>query len=311
MAKELVKLKEENVDGIVLDLRNNPGGSLGDVVEMVGLFINQGPVVQVKGRDSRPMILEDHARTALYNGPFTVMVNEFSASASEIFAAAIQDYKRGVIIGSTSTYGKGTVQRPYLLDKSSGVDSGLGTVKLTMEKFYRISGGSTQLRGVASDIVLPDVYEHSKYREKDQPDALPWDVIARASYTSFKSGYNLNSIAGLSNNRIKNNDTFNGIAKDADWLDKESEQLYPLNLDKYRQRQQEVKDTVAHLERLTKLSQPMNISFLAADSSKYNADKDKGDRYRLWLNSLETDIYLKETVNVVGDMITQKTLVSR
>jgi carboxyl-terminal processing protease len=311
VAKELVKLKEENVDGIVLDLRNNPGGSLGDVVEMVGLFINQGPVVQVKGRDSRPMILEDHARTALYNGPFTVMVNEFSASASEIFAAAIQDYKRGVIIGSTSTYGKGTVQRPYLLDKSSGVDSGLGTVKLTMEKFYRISGGSTQLRGVASDIVLPDVYEHSKYREKDQPDALPWDVIARASYTSFKSGYNLNSIAGLSNNRIKNNDTFNGIAKDADWLDKESEQLYPLNLDKYRQRQQEVKDTVAHLERLTKLSQPMNISFLAADSSKYNADKDKGDRYRLWLNSLETDIYLKETVNVVGDMITQKTLVSR
>jgi carboxyl-terminal processing protease len=311
VAKELVKLKEENVDGIILDLRNNPGGSLGDVVEMVGLFINQGPVVQVKGREGRPMILEDHARTALYNGPFTVMVNEFSASASEIFAAAIQDYKRGVIIGSTSTYGKGTVQRPFPLDKSSGIDSGLGTVKLTMEKFYRISGGSTQLRGVASDIVLPDAYEHSKYREKDQPDALPWDVIARANYTSFKAGYNLNNITGLSNDRIKNNDTFNGIAKDADWLDKESEQLYPLNLDKYRRRQQEVKDTVAHLERLSKLSQPMKISFLAADSSKYNADKDKGDRYRAWLNSLATDIYLKETVNVVGDMITQKTLVSR
>ena len=310
VAKELVKLKEENVDGVVLDLRNNPGGSLGDVVEMVGLFVNQGPVVQVKGREGRPMVLEDHARGALYTGPLTVMVNEFSASASEIFAAAIQDYKRGIIIGSTSTFGKGTVQRPFPLERSTvGVDSGLGTIKLTMEKFYRISGGSTQLRGVASDIVLPDAYEHSKYREKDQPDALPYDVIARASYTPFRAGYNISSIASTSNDRIKNNDTFNEIGIDADWLDKESDQPYPLNIDKYRLRQQEVRDTVAHIEKLSKLSQAMNLSFLSADSAKYSVDKDKGDRYRAWLNALSTDVYLKETVTVMGDMITQKTLV--
>jgi carboxyl-terminal processing protease len=310
VAKELVKLKEENVDGVVLDLRNNPGGSLGDVVEMVGLFVNQGPVVQVKGREGRPMVLEDHARGALYTGPLTVMVNEFSASASEIFAAAIQDYKRGIIIGSTSTFGKGTVQRPFPLERSTvGVDSGLGTIKLTMEKFYRISGGSTQLRGVASDIVLPDAYEHSKYREKDQPDALPYDVIARASYTPFRAGYNISSIASTSNDRIKNNDTFNEIGIDADWLDKESDQPYPLNIDKYRLRQQEVRDTVAHIEKLSKLSQAMNLSFLPADSTKYSVDKDKGDRYRAWLNALSTDVYLKETVTVMGDMITQKTLV--
>jgi carboxyl-terminal processing protease len=312
VAKELVKLKEENVDGVVLDLRNNPGGSLGDVVEMVGLFVNQGPVVQVKGREGRPMVLEDHARSALYTGPLTVMVNEFSASASEIFAAAIQDYKRGIIIGSTSTFGKGTVQRPYPLERSNvSMDSGLGTIKLTMEKFYRISGGSTQLRGVASDVVLPDAYEHSKYREKDQPDALPYDVIARASYTPFHAGYNINAIAGVSNNRIKSNDTFNQIGVDADWLDKESDQPYPLNIDKYRLRQQEVRDTVAHIEKLSKLSQPMNLAFLATDSTKYAVDKDKGDRYRAWLNALSTDIYLKETVTVMGDIITQKTLVSR
>jgi carboxyl-terminal processing protease len=312
VAKELVKLKEENVDGVVLDLRNNPGGSLGDVVEMVGLFVNQGPVVQVKGREGRPMVLEDHARSALYTGPLTVMVNEFSASASEIFAAAIQDYKRGIIIGSTSTFGKGTVQRPYPLERSNvSVDSGLGTIKLTMEKFYRISGGSTQLRGVASDIVLPDAYEHSKYREKDQPDALPYDVIARASYSPFHAGYNINAIAGVGNNRIKSNDTFNQIGVDADWLDKESDQPYPLNIDKYRLRQQEVRDTVAHIEKLSKLSQPMNLAFLATDSTKYAVDKDKGDRYRAWLNALSTDIYLKETVTVMGDIITQKTLVSR
>ncbi len=312
VAKELVKLKEEKVDGVVLDLRNNPGGSLGDVVEMVGLFVNQGPVVQVKGREGRPMVLEDHARSALYTGPLTVMVNEFSASASEIFAAAIQDYKRGIIIGSTSTFGKGTVQRPYPLERSNvSMDSGLGTIKLTMEKFYRISGGSTQLRGVASDVVLPDAYEHSKYREKDQPDALPYDVIARASYTPFHAGYNINAIAGVSNNRIKSNDTFNQIGVDADWLDKESDQPYPLNIDKYRLRQQEVRDTVAHIEKLSKLSQPMNLAFLATDSTKYAVDKDKGDRYRAWLNALSTDIYLKETVTVMGDIITQKTLVSR
>jgi carboxyl-terminal processing protease len=312
VAKELVKLKEENVDGIILDLRNNPGGSLGDVVEMVGLFVNQGPVVQVKGREGRPMVLEDHARGALYTGPLTVMVNEFSASASEIFAAAIQDYKRGIIIGSTSTFGKGTVQRPYPLERSNmGVDTSLGTIKLTMEKFYRISGGSTQLRGVASDIVLPDAYEHSKYREKDQPDALPYDVIARASYTPFRTAYNIGAISGTSNDRVKSSDVFNQIGIDADWLDKESDQPYPLNIDKYRQRQAEVKDTVSHIEKLSKLSHPMNLSFLAVDSTKYSADKDKGDRYRAWLNALSTDIYLKETVDVVGDMITQKTLVRR
>ena len=312
VAKELVKLKEENVDGIVLDLRNNPGGSLGDVVEMVGLFVNQGPVVQVKGREGRPMVLEDHARSALYTGPLTVMVNEFSASASEIFAAAIQDYKRGIIIGSTSTFGKGTVQRPFPLDRSNaGVDSGLGTIKLTMEKFYRVSGGSTQLRGVASDIVLPDAYEHSKYREKDQPDALPYDVIARASYTPFRTSYNISAISSVNNERIKSNETFNEIGVDADWLDKESDQPYPLNIDKYHQRQQEVKDTVAHIEKLSKLSHPMNLAFLAADSAKYAVDKDKGDRYRAWLNALSSDIYLKQTVDVMGDMITQKNFVTR
>jgi carboxyl-terminal processing protease len=309
VAKELVKLKEENVDGIVLDLRNNPGGSLGDVVEMVGLFVNQGPVVQVKGREGRPMVLEDHARGALYTGPLTVMVNEFSASASEIFAAAIQDYKRGIIIGSTSTFGKGTVQRPFPLERNSlAMDSGLGTIKLTMEKFYRISGGSTQLRGVASDIVLPDAYEHSKYREKDQPDALPYDVIAKATYTPFRTNYNINAISSESNDRIKNNAVFNQIGVDADWLDKESDQPYPLNIDKYRQRQQEVKDTVSHIEKLGKLSQSMNLSFLSVDSTKYNADKDKGDRYHAWLNALSNDIYLKETVTVMGDMITQKNM---
>ena len=194
VAKEIIKLKEDKVDGIIMDLRNNGGGSLYDVVQMVGLFIDRGPIVQVKDRDGKPNILEDKNREVLYDGPLTVMVNEFSASASEIFAAAIQDYGRGVVIGSTTTYGKGTVQRNLGLDPESGFlnsNSDLGTIKLTLQKFYRVNGGSTQLKGVTSDIVLPDNYEYLKFREKDDPDALPWDEIKRASIKNWKSGYEL------------------------------------------------------------------------------------------------------------------------
>ncbi|HRA12064.1 MAG TPA: S41 family peptidase, partial [Chitinophagaceae bacterium] len=177
VANEVTKLKAENVDGIVIDLRNNGGGSLYDVVQMAGLFIEDGPIVQVKDRENNASVLKDKDRNVLYTGPLAVMVNEFSASASEIFAAAIQDYGRGVIIGSTSTYGKGTVQRNIGLDENgfSLSNAELGTVKLTLQKFYRINGGSTQLKGVSSDIILPDNLEYLKVREKDDEDALPWD----------------------------------------------------------------------------------------------------------------------------------------
>ena len=191
VANEVKKLKEEQVDGIVIDLRNNGGGSLYDVVQMAGLFIDEGPIVQVKDRDNKPSVLKDKDKNVLYTGPLAVMVNEFSASASEIFAAAIQDYNRGVIIGSTSTYGKGTVQRNIGLDEngfSVNQVQNLGTVKLTLQKFYRINGGSTQLKGVYSDIVLPDNLENLKVREKDDPDALPWDEINKAPITTGVPG---------------------------------------------------------------------------------------------------------------------------
>src|SRR5205085_4398666 len=157
VAKEVKKLKDQNVDGIVIDLRNNGGGSLYDVVQMAGLFIEDGPIVQVKDRDGKPSVMKDKDHGVLYDGPLAVMVNEFSASASEIFAAAIQDYGRGIIIGSTSTYGKGTVQRNIGLDPDNNfmtTNSELGSLKLTLQKFYRINGGSTQLKGVVPDVVI-------------------------------------------------------------------------------------------------------------------------------------------------------------
>src|SRR5882724_1481399 len=231
VAREVMKLKEQKVDGIILDLRHNGGGSLYDVVQMAGLFVERGPIVQVRDRDGRPQILPDNDKSVLYDGPFAVMVDELSASASEIFAAAIQDYKRGVIIGSTTTYGKGTVQRNIGLDKDLGfmsTNSELGTIKLTLQKFYRINGGSTQLKGVASDIVLPDVYEHYITREKDQPDALPWDEIPKADYTSWKYAYDINGIRNSSNERLKSNNSFTNIETDAAWLGKQKDKTYSL-----------------------------------------------------------------------------------
>ncbi len=312
VARELIKLKEQKVDGVVLDLRNNGGGSLYDVVQMVGLFIDQGPVVQVRDRDGKPQILSDHDKTVLYDGPFAVMVNELSASASEIFAAAIQDYKRGVIIGSTSTYGKGTVQRNIGLDKAFGMseaNSPLGTVKLTLQKFYRINGGSTQLRGVSSDVVLPDLYEHYKIREKDQEDALPWDEIPKADYNTWKYAYDVDNIKSASNQRIKNNPVFNGIKDDALWLDKQNEKQFPLSLEKYRETQKQSKAVIKQIDSLSKLHTPMNVETLPQDENKFAGDKDKADRFKQWVDSKKTDIYLKEAVNVMDDMIAQKSLV--
>jgi carboxyl-terminal processing protease len=312
VAREIIKLKEAKVDGIVLDLRNNGGGSLYDVVQMVGLFIDQGPVVQVRDRDMKSQVLNDRDKTVLYEGPLAVMVNEFSASASEIFAAAIQDYHRGVIIGSTSTYGKGTVQRNIPLDKNAGINDmngPLGTVKLTLQKFYRINGGSTQLRGVSSDIVLPDLYEHYKIREKDQPDALAWDEMSKADYTTWRYAYDVNNIRASSTERTNANAAFTTISRDATWLDKQNDKMYPLNLKAYQEEQKMMRATAKQIDSVSKLTVPMVINSLPQDTAKYGEDKDKADRYKQWVDSRKTDIYLKETVNVMDDMISLKSMV--
>jgi carboxyl-terminal processing protease len=318
VAREILKLKEQKVDGIVLDLRDNGGGSLVDVVQMAGYFVEQGPIVQVRDRDGKPSILPDHDKSVLYDGPFAVMVNELSASASEIFAAAIQDYHRGVIIGSTSTYGKGTVQRPLDLDKTvsfMGGASDLGTLKLTLQKFYRISGGSTQLKGVASDIVLPDIYpdiyEYSKIREKDNPDALPWDEIAKADYTPWKYAYDLKTLEGLSADRMKRDSSFRQIRHDEEWLSSIQDKVYPLSLAKYRDEQKQLKATVKQIEKLSKLpaGSELNVGALPQDLHKYDDDKNKADRFQQWLKDRKGDVWLGEAINVVDDMISEKNLV--
>ncbi|HEX7756633.1 MAG TPA: carboxy terminal-processing peptidase, partial [Niabella sp.] len=306
VAKEVQKLKEAKVDGIIIDLRNNGGGSLFDVVQMVGLFVGKGPVVQVKDRINRANVLDVKDESVLYDGPLAVMVNEFSASASEIFAAAIQDYGRGVIIGSTSTYGKGTVQRNIGLDAKTGItygESDLGTVKLTLQKFYRVSGGSTQLKGVESDIVLPSPLDESKLRERDNKDALPYDEINKAAYTPWKSYWNLNEIKTLSEERLKSDSSFRVIKDNTQWLAKENDKSYPLNIDAYRQERKEIKQKADQIIAVSKLKNKLNISLLPNDPNTSNIeDKNKEDRVKLWQKGLSEDIYLNQAVDVVDDM---------
>ncbi len=310
--KEIIKLKEQKVDGIVMDLRNNGGGSLYDVVQMVGLFIEGGPIVQVKDRDGKPQVYFDRDKSVLYDGPLAVMVNEFSASASEIFAAAIQDYNRGVIIGSSTTYGKGTVQRNIGLDKIVGFtdpNSDLGTIKLTLQKFYRINGGSTQKRGVASDINLPDIYEYSKFREKDNPDALPWDEINKAEYSNWKYSLDLNPIKNASSERMKSSNAFSVIQKNAQWVAEQNDKVVTLSLKKYLEEQRQIKASVKQIETSAKLANELDVTAMGEDLKKFEYDNGKLERFKEWIKRLRSDIYLDEAVNVVNDMVVQKNIV--
>lgn len=309
VAEEVKKLKAENVKGIVIDIRSNGGGSLYEVVKMVGLFIKSGPVVQVKERSGRvdQNTWRDNDESVLYDGPLAVMVNEFSASASEIFAGAIQDYKRGVIIGSTSTYGKGTVQRQVPFGNRNDLFSGrtdMGAMTLTFQKFYRINGGSTQLKGVTPDIVLPDALEYYKGREKDNPGALPYDEIPKLNYQTWSSDFGLESLAKKENERIQSNPSLNLLKSNLQWLAKNSELPVDLNLEKYRNRQQQIMSTVNQNNALLKAKQELNVSALAADKDKFynNPDPSKGERYQAWLKFLKTDMHIDESVKIVSQM---------
>jgi carboxyl-terminal processing protease len=310
VAKEIEKLKAEKIDGIVLDLRGNGGGSLYDVVQMAGLFIKNGPICQVKGRDKDATILEDKDEKIQYDGPLVVMVDGTSASASEIFAAAIQDYKRGIVIGSSSTYGKGTVQRMISLNpdnqyelapKTSDQDD-LGNVKLTIQKFYRINGGATQIRGVVPDIILPDRFDYLKFRERDNKSALQWDEISRAKYKVW-SVIPSEELINSSNDEINKSPNFSGIKSNAGWLQKYFEKDYSLNITKYKDEQTQLKSITKQMENLTKLKDTIRFSNLTADIESINSSQEKIDKNKQWIKFRNTDIYIDESIKVMNRLI--------
>ena len=304
---EIEKLKTENISGIIFDLRENGGGSLEDVVKIAGLFIKDGPVVQSVGSKGIKKVLKDTDTQVQYGGPLVVMVNSVSASASEIFAAAIQDYDRGMVIGGTSTYGKGTVQNFTELDrlvpkKPDGMDP-LGSLKMTVQKFYRVNGGATQLKGVVPDIVLPDYYNYMDYNESHADYPMPWDEIASLTYDKWDLSFDKNYIGEMSRKRIKNDSLFNLIDENGVRMEllKDST-VFSLNYDKFRSvvdfREKENKK----YDRIGKNLLNIDVRIPNPDITEVQSDTSKKARTDAWLLGLKKDVYLVEASNILRDI---------
>ncbi len=303
--KEIIRLKNLGVKGLVLDLRNNGGGSLKTVVEMAGLFIQEGPIVQVRSMDKESQILRDKDRSIIWEGPLVILVNEFSASASEILAAAMQDYKRAIIIGSKQTYGKGTVQNVLDLNRMvrSNTNGDLGALKFTTQKYYRINGGSTQLEGVKSDIVVPDKYTYVDFGEKDQENPLEWDKIEPVSYEPWKSLFDYNKTIDASKNRMKSSEFISLIDENAKWIKSiRDRDIYTLNYSKFKkdlllneEKAKKYKKLSDYSSDLTFKSLPYEIDLIAKDSSL-------GEKRKRWHKNLSKDIYVNESLNVLNDL---------
>ncbi len=314
VAAEIKKLKAENVKGIVIDVRFNGGGSLYEVVQMAGLFIDKGPVVQIRNKEGRAQTLYDETPGILYDGPLVVMANEFSASASEIFAGAMQDYKRGIVVGSSSTYGKGTVQRNVAFGKpldSLGIQTEYGSVKLTFQKFYRISGSSTQKKGVVPDVILPDEYEYLKYREKDNESALSWDEMERARYNVWPNNAQLSQVVQVTNSKLQNDTALNKFKKNLLWVSSQIETPVYLKLDKYQAFKKRIQEVSKQNEQALKLKTPMKLAPIKVDYNKFynNPDKSKQDRYQAWIKDLAKDFQVNESSKILAALNKKTTAV--
>ncbi len=268
--RKLIKeLQDEGIDGLLIDLRNNGGGSLAEAIDLTGLFIDNGPVVQVKPSDPRRPIEvgRDTLDGVAYDGPMMVLINRFSASASEIFAGAIQDYKRGVVVGE-QTFGKGTVQSMVDLGKFMPESRGeTGQLKLTLQKFYRVTGSSTQHKGVNPDINLPSAFSAEDFGESAEPSALPWDEVASTDFTAT------NDISSEIISKLK--------------------KIYEYRLKTDKGLQQFVKETKAFEENL-------NLSEVSLNQSTRQAERDRLDRLKN-ATDISTTIIDKETGVVIDD----------
>jgi len=304
MKMELQKLKLQKVEGVIFDMRNNGGGSLQEAIEIGGLFVKSGPMVQVKESNRKPDTYQDRDGGAIeYDGPLVVLVNSFSASASEIVAAALQDHNRAIVMGTKSTYGKGTVQTFIDFDRgilSSGRDP-MGALKLTIQKFYRINGGSTQLKGVTPDVAFPDRYDSMKLGERDQDFPLPWDKIPAANY--LRLGNNFDRAIAQSNLSISASPKFDLLKEYTLYNHERSKNTnYSLNLDDYVASQIEYKETTAKYKDVYKLDSPLNMSVLRADENELKGDTVKLNIKRDWVKSINKDIYLEEGISVLGNI---------
>ena len=306
--KEIAKLKEEGIGQIILDLRSNGGGSLQDVVKMGGLFIPQGPIVQVKVREGLPYVLDDQSPTVEFDGKLLIITNYFSASASEILAAAMQDYKRAVVVGSSQTYGKGTVQKMTDLSQTEFSianinDRPSGTVKLTTQKFYRINGGATQLRGVTPDIILPDVYEKLDVGEKELDFVMPWDQTIPANFKPWSSKINLNQLKKNSKDRVEKSRYFQFVQAEAiKFRQRQDASNYPLDLKTYQTEQQALKEQDDKASEFTKNITGFEAVPLMANVEVNKANPAKEEVEKGFIQRITKDYGIEEALFILAEM---------
>ncbi len=302
MEQEIIRLKQKGVQGLVIDLRNNGGGSLQTVVDMAGFFIDEGPVVQVKTSDAGSKVLKDRDGKTLWDGPLVIMVNELSASASEILAAAMQDYERAVVLGSKQTFGKGTVQNIIELNRfvSKSTYGDLGALKFTTEKFYRITGKSTQLEGVYSDVVAPDQYAYVDIGEKDEENPLVWDQIASASFSKWNGYQNYQQVIEDSAARVASDTLFQLIDKNAKWVRQQQDKNdFSLNYKLFSKEIAKDESFADQFEILNEYTNSLTFKSLPYELAKMKSDTLLAEKRKRWQKSLNKDMYVNEAVSIL------------
>ena len=302
---EINRLKEQGVQGLVIDLRNNGGGSLKTVVDMAGMFIESGPVVQVKYFDKEKQVLRDRDRSILWKGPLVILVNEGSASASEILAAAMQDYERAIIIGGNQTWGKGTVQNVFPLNRMvrGNTKGDLGALRYTTQKYYRVNGGSVQLEGVKSDINLPFRYKYLDFGEKDSENPLQWDEIENINYQKWNSNFDFEFAIKNSQKRMKESEHLKLVDENAKWIkDIREKKIFNLNYQKFRSELEENIKTTDKFKKLDNFSLDYSFKSLPYETQMIDNDSILGTKRERWHKSLNKDIYIGEALNVLSDL---------
>jgi carboxyl-terminal processing protease len=303
--KEIIRLKEEGIEGLILDLRNNGGGGLKPAVDMAGLFIEEGPIVQVQSFEKKKQILKDRDRSIVWDGPLVILVNELSASSSEILAAAMQDYKRAIIIGSKQTYGKGTVQNVLDLNRMirSNTNGDMGAFKFTIQKYYRINGGSVQLEGVKSDIVIPNRYSYIDFGEKEQDNPLEWDEITPVEFTPWSSNFDYSSAIQKSKLRIKSNEYLKLIDDNAKWIKsiRDTEE-FSLNYFNYTDKIKADELTSKSFDKLKDFKTNLEFKSLPYEVMLFEKDSTLKLKRTRWHKNLAKDLYIDEALNVLSDL---------
>ncbi len=303
--KEILRLKDEGMEGLIIDLRGNGGGSLRTAVDMAGLFIKEGPIVQVASSGSKKEVLEDQDDEIVWDGPLVILVNELSASASEILAAAMQDYKRAIVIGSKQSYGKGTVQN--LLDLNQWLrnnDMGdMGSLKLTTQKFYRVNGGSTQLEGVKSDVVMADRYSYINIGEKDYDNPLPYDKIEPADYEVWNGYLDYEKIIKKSMERMAKSEQLRLIDENAQWIKSRRDiTTVNLNYESYKNELESRIDDTKKFDAIDNYDNKLRYESLPFEIELMKQDTTLLEKRKRWHKSLGNDIYIEEGVNILQDL---------